>query len=436
MNEFFNHVVYQNFMSSRFENLLLLKNGSIFTEQALAVVGVDSFINFHQKFHSDTCLAQETGPYIVCTGCATLTQLETFAYNQEQVEYLNNTGLSIYLFEDLYISHGAKIKNNLQPPPQLGDTTDYYNRYGNSIRGFESTPENLKTIHSYELESIKVFIDNNKLTNVTVYCGDYNAATYLQSAYPMMRIATRNLYVIRAAKGILDKPSVNIGPKTSNLITHRFLSANGKYKAVRHLVAAYLLDRSSILAFNQKTSVWGSLQKQLWFNIASWNKTNPKMFTRLMSSIQKLETLPTTTIGFDTNIPNPNFDLAFDYAPQSEYQQCFCAVVAETKYSHPVATFSEKTLNAIARHRPFILVAPPHTLEYLQHYGFKTFDNFWDESYDREENHEKRLIKIFKLIDYIDNLPITTLRNLYQTMIPTLQHNYEVIKTIPKVWPL
>ena len=120
----------------------------------------------------------------------------------------------------------------------------------------------------------------------------------------------------------------------------------------------------------------------------------------------------------------------------NEYEQCFCAVVTETKYSHPVATFSEKTLNAIYNHRPFILVAPPYTLEYLKKYGFQTFDKFWDESYDREENHEKRLIKIFKLIDYIDNLSITSLRSLYTSMMPLLKHNYEVIKNIPKDWPI
>lgn len=434
MSEFFNHVVFQNFMNDQYDNTLVLQDGSTFSERALEIIGVDNFINFYRSMYQNTCLHQETVPHLVCSGCGSLKQLEELIYDAELIEYVNNHGLAIYLFEDIYISYGAKIKNYLEVPPRTGDTTEYYNRYGNSIRGFESTQEALTKIYSFELESIKLFVDNNKLTNVTVYCGDYNAAKYLQSKYPTIKIVTRNLYVISVSQRIAQQEAYTLDSKTSKLITHKFLSANGKYKAVRHLTTAYLLDRNSILSFDQSKSVWGSLKNQLWFDLANWNKTNPKIFMRLISSMRKLETMPPLTIG-NSNIPNPNFETDFDFAPRSEYEQCFCAVVAETKYSHPVATFSEKTLNAIARYRPFILVAPPHTLEYLKHYGFKTFGIYWDESYDLEENHEQRLIKIFRLIDYIDNLPITTLRNLYQSMIPILEHNYNTIKSIPHRWP-
>ncbi len=434
MSEFFNHVVFQNFVNDQIDNTLVLKDGSTFSERALEIVGVDSFIKFYRKMYHDTCLSYENVPHLVCSGCASLNQLEQIIYDQYLKDYVNLHGLNIYLFEDLYVSYGIKIKNHLEGPPLQGDTSHYYSRYGNSIRGFESTPQNLKTVYAFELESIKIFVENNKLDKVTVYCGDYNASRYLQSVYPMFKINTRNLYVISAATRILSDQSFSpiINPKA---ITHKFISANGKYKAVRHLVAAHLLDRSSILSFDQRKSIWGSLQNQLWFDLSIWNKTNTKMFIKLMSSIKKLEATPPLVIG-NGNIPNPNFEIGFDFAPVSEYERCFCAVVIETKYSHPVATFSEKTLNAIARCRPFILVAPPYTLEYLKHYGFKTFDSYWDESYDHEENHEQRLIKIFKTIDYIDNLSITSLRNLYQKLTPILEHNYNVIKTIPKAWPL
>jgi N-glycosylase/DNA lyase len=69
-------------------------------------------------------------------------------------------------------------------------------------------------------------------------------------------------------------------------------------------------------------------------------------------------------------------------------------------------------------------------LEYLKTYGFKTFDKFWDESYDSEENHEYRLIKILKVIDYIDNLSITSLRRLYDSLRPILEHNFEILKKL------
>jgi hypothetical protein len=107
--------------------------------------------------------------------------------------------------------------------------------------------------------------------------------------------------------------------------------------------------------------------------------------------------------------------------------------VTEARYALPTGNLSEKTLNAIKCFRPFILVASPYTLEYLKHYGVKTFSQFWDESYDREENHEQRLIKIFEVIDYIDSFTVDELKTLYSKMTPILEHNYQIIKNIAKV---
>jgi|688.fasta_scaffold08851_10 hypothetical protein len=435
MDEFFSHVVFQNFMNPAIENRLLLKNGSIFSESSLSVIGVNSFIDFYNTIFKDTCLAEESKPHFVCTGCGSLKQIEDLICEPDHIKIFNTQGLCIYLFEDLYLNTGPTIKNYLEGPPTKASTNEYYKKYGSSIRGFESTQENLKTIYSFELDSIKQFIDKNNLNNVTVYCGDYNVQKYLQKQYPTMNLAVRNMYVVSVAKRILDKPISYIHPRTANQITHKFLSANGKYKAVRHLIAAYLLDKNSIMSFDQKKSIYGSLKNQLWFDLSSWHKNNFKIFNKLITNLQKLDNMGSLVIGMNSAIPNPNFEMSFDYAPNSEYDSCFCAVINETKYSHPISTFSEKTLNAIYRHKPFILVAPPYTLEYLKKYGFKTFENFWDEGYDREENHEKRLIKIFKVIDFIDNLPITTLRNLYQSMTPILEHNYRVIKTLTEKWP-
>jgi hypothetical protein len=436
MDEFYNHIVFQIFNNPKWENRLLLRNGTILNSTSLKIINIDSFIDFYNSIYEDTCLAKELTPSIICTGCGSLKQLENLICNPEHILWYNNEGLNIYLFEDLYINTGVKIKNYLEGPPLQKDTSEYYKKYGTSIRGFETTRESLSSIYCFEFDSIKQFVKNNNLKKVTVMCGDYNTSRYLQSSYPQFKIETKNIYVISVAKRLANKKDNFIHPRTPNLITHKFISANGKYKAVRHLTAAYLLDKNAIISFDKNKSIYGSLKNQLWFNLSLWNKTEHKIFNKLITNLKKLEEIPPMTIGNNSSIPNPNFNNEFDYAPINEYEQCFCAVVTETKYSHPVTTFSEKTLNAIYNHRPFILVAPPYTLEYLKKYGFQTFDKFWDESYDREENHEKRLIKIFKLIDYIDNLSLTSLRSLYTSMMPLLKHNYEVIKNIPKEWPL
>ena len=73
--------------------------------------------------------------------------------------------------------------------------------------------------------------------------------------------------------------------------------------------------------------------------------------------------------------------------------------------------------------KPFIMVGPPGNLEYMKRWGFETFSDYWDESYDKEEQHDKRLAKILGLIDWIGSKSIEELQDLYERMLPTLMFN-------------
>jgi hypothetical protein len=79
------------------------------------------------------------------------------------------------------------------------------------------------------------------------------------------------------------------------------------------------------------------------------------------------------------------------------------------------------------------LVAPPKSLEYLHLLGFKTFNEFWDESYDDELDHEARLKKIFRLIDNIDSYQIDDLQMLYEKMKGIIEHNFNMLSTLQTV---
>ena len=52
---------------------------------------------------------------------------------------------------------------------------------------------------------------------------------------------------------------------------------------------------------------------------------------------------------------------------------------------------SEKILKPLLNLHPFIVMSTPHTLKKITELGFKTFGRFIDESYDDEENPQKRL---------------------------------------------
>lgn len=420
---FYYHIIYQNIKN---DNLLILRDQSQFKINDLKLAEIENFSDFFQKYYSKLNLFKSNRSFLICTGCGSLTSLENHFFTDDIIEYVNLQGLDIYLYEDLYINYGPVIKNLLEGP--TADKEKYYSLYGSSIRGFETTERTLKTLYSFELESIKIFIKNNNLKNVTVYCGDYNAGHYFQKKYPMMKIKTENICMVRFFKNLSEEQLPE--PKIND-INYRFISLNNSYKAHRHLTAAYLLDKSALLSFDRKKAIHGKLKNHLWFDLDRWKKIEPKIFSKISSNLTRLDNIKTITLD-QNNIPDSNFNDQFNYAPADYFSKSFCAVITETKFSQPTSMFSEKTLNAINRLKPFILIGTPQTLEYLRSYGFKTFSSFWDESYDVEENHEKRLIKIFKLIDYLDSLPLTTLKNMYKNMKPILEHNFYTIKEVAK----
>jgi hypothetical protein len=79
---------------------------------------------------------------------------------------------------------------------------------------------------------------------------------------------------------------------------------------------------------------------------------------------------------------------------------------------------------------PFVIAGSPHCLKYLKELGFKTFDRWWDESYDQEEDHEKRILKILEVVDYIDSLSIESLKLMHNEMLEVLNHNYQNFMSI------
>lgn len=104
----------------------------------------------------------------------------------------------------------------------------------------------------------------------------------------------------------------------------------------------------------------------------------------------------------------PNIASSADSASYSanDYQQCWFDVVLETLFDDPRLHLTEKILRPIACGKPFILAGTVGSLEYLKSYGFRTFGEFIDESYDLETDPVKRLEKIILLMKQIKSLSI------------------------------
>jgi hypothetical protein len=84
-----------------------------------------------------------------------------------------------------------------------------------------------------------------------------------------------------------------------------------------------------------------------------------------------------------------------------DYESTDIEVVLETLFDDSRLHLTEKSLRPIACAQPFILAGTHGSLEYLRSYGFKTFSDVWDESYDLVEDPAERLIQIAELMKQI-----------------------------------
>ena len=119
---------------------------------------------------------------------------------------------------------------------------------------------------------------------------------------------------------------------------------------------------------------------------------------------------------------------------EAAYKNSFCTVVTETLYNKQYANFSEKTIDPMANYRPFVLAAPPFTLRLMKQLGFKTFDAWWDESYDREQDDKKRIRKLKNTLDFIASMSYNDKQLVLVEMEEVLQHNRLHIKNLEKVF--
>lgn len=104
----------------------------------------------------------------------------------------------------------------------------------------------------------------------------------------------------------------------------------------------------------------------------------------------------------------------------------FVDVVSETIFlEDDNVWFTEKTVYPILIGLPFIISSTRGIYKLLHYLGFKTFSDFWDESFDDIFNHEERIKKIKDILDYIANTYNTEQKRqeAYKKMLPILQHN-------------
>lgn len=136
------------------------------------------------------------------------------------------------------------------------------------------------------------------------------------------------------------------------------------------------------------------------------------------------ETLPMWANG-PNNVHGDGF-----YIRRIQHELClksYVTVVSEASFADENNTIflSEKTFKAIASRHPFIILGDKGSLKKLRELGYKTFDGFINETYDKLPTHE-RMDAIINALKEVRS--VKRLNTWYKELQPILNHNYNNLK--------
>lgn len=106
------------------------------------------------------------------------------------------------------------------------------------------------------------------------------------------------------------------------------------------------------------------------------------------------------------------------------FLKSFCSIVLESITDNVFIT--EKLDKCLLAKQPFIIFGGSNYLNHLKELGFKTFDKWWDETYDMEISEEKRMNQIVDLVTELSQLTLSQCERIYKEMYDVLEHNYNL----------
>ena len=212
----------------------------------------------------------------------------------------------------------------------------------------------------------------------------------------------------------LKKTYISFNRLTSNERIYRSLFINELHKAD-------ILD-SGYVSFSRDCPDGGAFDDNLRLGIVNQN-VDPAVVNEAINNINQL---PELRIDFEgQHIPNQSMLLS----PLDKLIESFIFVVTETCYWQQKTHLTEKIFKPIVLRMPFILVGCAHNLEYLRSYGFRTFSDFWDESYDAIDDPILRLQAIVNILKDIATMSPEQQRAMLCDMQPVLEHNYNLFNS-------
>jgi len=172
--------------------------------------------------------------------------------------------------------------------------------------------------------------------------------------------------------------------------------------------------------------------------IVSCGPSLPKPAHNLQLALEStlLRPVKQDEIQFFTNLSNSspdNLNLGVENPATNivdeHYRHSFVSVINETLTGS--IFFTEKIYKPIVVGHPFLLMGAPNQLAKLrEQFGFKTFGQWWDESYDQVDDMHLRAKCIVDILVTLKSKSEQELIDIREEMKPTLKHNQNLYNSI------
>ena len=248
----------------------------------------------------------------------------------------------------------------------------------------------LKNLFNEKNRLPKLQLIDNNINKIFIEEFDYDIIKDIYYPSALM-IGEFHEYINKTPEQIFNK-------KISSVFNKNFLSFNGYPKHHRRELVNFLTHSG----ISEKT--------YLSYNTSNVNKSEPVLHIegdKFKSNIHQ-----------NKNISHFHYD-------------SFCNIVTESKFIYNNQFhLTEKTDKCFVTMQPFIMVSCSNYLKTLKKLGFKTFDKWWDESYDDENDNNKRLEKIYKVIEDVSKWDNKKMIKVYSEMEDVLFTNFKLSKAL------
>lgn len=260
------------------------------------------------------------------------------------------------------------------------------------------------------LEGLHSWLDNNNILQKNVYVKNMNLASHKRKTEVNMITSTINSEVY--LQNTYPRPC------KFNSINKLFVNYNRVIKPHK-LFLGYSLFKNDLI----ENSLVGFSDKYLELESLGVNYTKYGYdFNVLYNFLKKL---PYKIDNKDVKALEDQGEIG-QVIQHIDYERTFLSLVSESTCEPGVIYLSEKTFKPIAMGHPFIIIGSMGSIRELKKIGYKTFDKFWDESYDDCNSDKERIDRIIDILLYLKSKNFEELISIREEMKEITDYNFKL----------